>query len=117
MHKLKRRKLVKTKKSEIYQKIRKNTGDNQKRILKIWKTKFGNWLVANKNFSCGDQNQVTAVWATVVQRRDPRIRLHPMCRRGNWSSLAIPISLHGDAVPAVGVGKKDQTIILLLHLD
>ena len=50
-------------------------------------------------------NKLNSFWKQVVQRRDPRIRNHPICLRDRWSSLAIPISLHGDAVPAVSVGK------------
>lgn len=45
-------------------------------------------------------------WKTVVARRDPRIVRHPMCSKPEWTALALPISLHGDAVPAVGVGKS-----------
>lgn len=44
-------------------------------------------------------------WKTVAQRKDPRLANHPMCSRPNWFRHAIPISVHGDAVPAVGVGK------------
>ena len=31
-----------------------------------------------------------------------------MASRDNWSSCAIPVSLHGDAVPAVGVGRASS---------
>ena len=44
-------------------------------------------------------------WCEVVTRRDPRIIRHPMCLRDDWQKWAIPIALHGDAVPVVRVGK------------
>ena len=44
-------------------------------------------------------------WSEVISRRDPRIIRHPMCSRPDWQRWAIPVSLHGDAVPVVRVGK------------
>ncbi len=41
----------------------------------------------------------------MVRRKDPRIRLHPMARRQRWAETCVPISLHGDAVPCIAVGK------------
>ena len=31
---------------------------------------------------------------------------HPVRARRNWKSLCVPISIHGDGVPCVGVGKS-----------
>eukprot|EP00959_Pyramimonas_sp_CCMP1952_P409469 8581540-Pyramimonas_sp.AAC.1 len=44
-------------------------------------------------------------WRCVIERKDPRIMNHPMARVPNWQRWAIPICLHGDAVPVVRVGK------------
>ena len=52
----------------------------------------------------GHGTRVSEFWRGVVTRRDPRIRYHPMCGRSGWIEHAVPISLHGDAVPCVSVG-------------
>ena len=44
-------------------------------------------------------------WKGVVARRDPRIQRHPMCTRPGWQHFAIPISIHGDSVPCIQVGR------------
>jgi len=44
-------------------------------------------------------------WRGVVERRDPRIAMHPMCKVRHWMQIFCPISIHGDAVPCVQVGK------------
>jgi hypothetical protein len=53
----------------------------------------------------GRPEVVKTFWGGVLQRRDPRARLHPMAVRENWDALAVPIALHGDAVPVIAVGK------------
>mgnify|MGYP006999510162 CR=1 FL=1 len=53
----------------------------------------------------GGENKVRAFCEGVTARRDPRRRFHPMCKRQEWEERAVPISLHGDAVPCVGIGK------------
>ena len=53
-----------------------------------------------------DAGVLTEFWKQVVVRKDPRIQHHSMCARPGWASKAIPISIHGDAVLAVGVGKS-----------
>ena len=53
-----------------------------------------------------DATTLPKFWSTVVTRKDPRIIRHPMCKKKDWQHLMIPIMLHGDAVPAVGVGKS-----------
>ena len=55
-----------------------------------------------------DRSAVTTFWTTVCQRRDPRIVRHPMCARSDWMSKAIPVMLHGDAVPAIGVHRSNS---------
>ena len=42
-------------------------------------------------------------WQELARRRDPRLEHHPMFGTANWHTRAIPISLHGDAVPVYGV--------------
>jgi hypothetical protein len=50
-------------------------------------------------------DKLHSFWSEVVARKDPRIIRHPMCTRPNWTRRAIPIALHGDAVPVFGVGR------------
>ena len=40
-------------------------------------------------------------WQELALRRDPRLQHHPMFGTANWHTRAIPISLHGDAVPVI----------------
>ena len=56
---------------------------------------------SGKNF--GDQ--LEDFWSEVVRRKDPRIKRHPMCLRKDWMRRCIPVSIHGDAVPVLRVGK------------
>ena len=46
-------------------------------------------------------------WEELERRGDPRILEHPIRRgdRRDWRSLCIPLSLHGDGVPVLRVGK------------
>jgi hypothetical protein len=53
-----------------------------------------------------DKDLLTDFWKEVTKRRDPRVANHPMCMREGWAERAIPIVIHGDAVPCVGVGKS-----------
>jgi hypothetical protein len=55
--------------------------------------------------TCTANDKLEQFWQTVVQRRDPRIIRHPMCTRRDWQRWAIPVAIHGDAVPVVAVGK------------
>ena len=47
-------------------------------------------------------------WDTVEDRGDPRLEGHPMVERDDWKRRAIPIMVHGDAVPTTGVGTSSQ---------
>lgn len=47
-------------------------------------------------------------WTEVVRRKDPRIIRHPMCMRDGWTRRAVPIALHGDAVPVIGIGRSNS---------
>ena len=57
---------------------------------------------------CNDGRQLEACWRQVTSARDPRLANHPMLTTPNWAQKAIPIAIHADAVPAVGVGKSHQ---------
>ena len=46
-----------------------------------------------------------AFWHELQKRKDPRLLGHPMTKMRNWAQKAIPLSLHGDGVPVVKVGK------------
>ncbi len=46
-----------------------------------------------------------AFWSEVERRNDPRLKDHPMTRKRQWKRRAIPLAIHGDAVPVVAVGK------------
>ena len=50
-------------------------------------------------------NNPEKFWAGVESNGDPRLTGHPLHQRHNWRSKAIPISVHGDAVPCVGIGR------------
>ena len=52
-----------------------------------------------------DPAQLRDFWKTVARRKDPRLANHPMIRKADWAERCIPISIHGDGVPAVGIGK------------
>ena len=47
----------------------------------------------------------TPLWISNQERKDPRLLGHPMTKMRNWAQKAIPLSLHGDGVPVVKVGK------------
>ena len=53
----------------------------------------------------GDSKRVKEFWSEVVRRKDPRIARHDMCKRRGWDLFAIPVALHGDAVPVTRVGR------------
>eukprot|EP00969_Alexandrium_andersonii_P005409 234845-Alexandrium_andersonii.AAC.1 len=51
----------------------------------------------------GGDNDRDAFWKTLLLRKGPRLENHPMTRREDWARRAVPISLHGDGVPALQV--------------
>lgn len=53
-----------------------------------------------------DHNILPTFWRGVIERRDPRIIKHPMCLCRDWEKWFIPLSLHGDGVGCVRVGKS-----------
>eukprot|EP00974_Lingulodinium_polyedra_P065210 6304984-Lingulodinium_polyedra.AAC.1 len=71
------------------------------------------WLYANhrgafdKLFLEGDGSgsHLQHFWSTVKERKDPRLETHNLSDRPEWDTRAVPISIHGDAVPCVSIGK------------
>ena len=53
----------------------------------------------------GTADRLQVFWSEVIRRQDPRMKEHPMCAKADWMRRAIPIVIHGDAVPVVKVGK------------
>ena len=53
----------------------------------------------------GAEDRIHDFWSEVVHRRDPRLARHPMCDKIDWMRRAIPLVIHGDAVPVVKVGR------------
>ena len=62
----------------------------------------------NKLFlgACPRKADVGAFWKEMSKRKDPRLEGHPMRARPDWNTHAIPLSLHGDGVPVLQVGKS-----------
>ena len=45
-------------------------------------------------------------WRELIRRGDPRATTHPIRKRGKgWARKAVPLSVHGDAVPVIKAGK------------
>lgn len=51
------------------------------------------------------ENPVGMFWDYVFKSKDPRLDNHPLKDRPGWQTRALPLSIHGDAVPCVGIGK------------
>ena len=76
--------------------------------------KYLAWLYANHSgvfkelFLDGDEScgSLEDFWSETISRRDPRLEGHDFSKReGNWKRCGVPISLHADAVPCIGIGK------------
>jgi hypothetical protein len=52
-----------------------------------------------------DGLHVKEFWATVKKNKDPNLDDHPILKRSSHEKYAIPIYIHGDAVPCIVVGK------------
>ena len=46
-------------------------------------------------------------WQELKARRDPRLDNHPMTAGENWEENTVGISIHGDGIPVLGVGKVE----------
>ena len=49
------------------------------------------------------QSNLETFWETAVNH--PLLHDHPVLHREHWRRYAVPIALHGDGVPVVGIGK------------
>jgi hypothetical protein len=56
-------------------------------------------------------------WRTVEMRGDPRLQDHPMKKHTDWMSCTIPLALHGDGVPVIGVGKPSVKSLEVLSFQ
>jgi hypothetical protein len=52
-----------------------------------------------------NQSHICKFWQTVKSNNDPRLENHPLLKRQSHERLAVPISIHGDAVPCIAVGR------------
>ncbi|CAK9036021.1 unnamed protein product [Durusdinium trenchii] len=52
---------------------------------------------------CPNQSNLETFWETAVNH--PLLHDHPVLHREHWRRYAVPIALHGDGVPVVGIGK------------
>ena len=60
-----------------------------------------------RKFFGGDQTNIKKFWEGVVSGRDPRIKGHAMAtEHPQWHGKGVPLSIHGDAVPCLAVGKS-----------
>ena len=56
----------------------------------------------------GDPNTLPSFWQGVQERNDPRfaeLQKTSVVRKPDWMKKAVPLSIHGDAVPVIQVGK------------
>jgi hypothetical protein len=70
----------------------------------LWE-KFREIFVSKMLGPRGDADKLEEFWTEVERRNDPKLVNHPMKRRKNWRRRAIPITIHGDGVPVIAVGK------------
>ena len=66
------------------------------------------WIFANcaktwKKRICPGRNTLRRFWES--QAEHPSMRSHPMRAVPGWKTRAVPVALHGDAVPVTGCGK------------
>ena len=59
----------------------------------------------------------SAFWNELAARDDPRLRDHPMTKVLGWDKLFIPLSLHGDGVPVLQVGKANTKSVDVLSMS
>ena len=52
---------------------------------------------------CPKQDSLEEFWETASKH--PLMEGHPACEKHNWQRLCVPLGLHGDGVPVVGIGK------------
>lgn len=64
-----------------------------------------------------DASSVEGFWEELERRGDPRLLGHPMKKLQGWKSTMIPISLHGDGVPVLQVGKANSKSLDVLSIQ
>ena len=60
----------------------------------------------------GGESDISLFWSKF--QHHPAMAGHPLFLTENWRSKAIPISIHGDAVPTAGKGKAWTKMLLVL---
>eukprot|EP00969_Alexandrium_andersonii_P345620 15276717-Alexandrium_andersonii.AAC.1 len=65
---------------------------------------FHNYPAAFKARVCPGPDKLKHFWSEM--RGHPQLENHPMLDIDGYDTKVIPLSLHGDGVPIVGVGKK-----------
>jgi hypothetical protein len=63
----------------------------------------------------GFDYRIAKFWETVKQNKDPKLIDHPLLDRPMHTKFCIPISVHGDAVPCIGVGKAGFVCLKILN--
>ena len=60
------------------------------------------------SFFLGDRTKedISSFWRTLEDRRDPRLEGHPVKSNPAWRELAVPLAIHGDAVPVLQIGRS-----------
>ena len=53
-----------------------------------------------------DKKGLHEFWMELQRREDPRLMGHEVRKRHQWGRKALPISLHGDGVPVLQVGRS-----------
>ena len=67
---------------------------------------YHSYRPAFEQYILGREGAIATFWADVAD--DPQYRRHPVKGRPNHGTHAIPLGIHGDGVPALGIGKTWQ---------
>jgi hypothetical protein len=59
-----------------------------------------------KQFLAPSDDALEEFWNGQLRAESPRLQNHPMMSVPNWKRIFVPLFLHGDGVPVVGVGKS-----------
>ena len=62
-------------------------------------------------------NQIAAFWTELSSRNDPRLKDHPMTKTADWKNVYVPLSLHGDGVPVLQVGKSNTRSLDVMSMS
>ena len=86
-------------------------------LYKNDKPKFEKKFLGLRTIGSSFSDKLQDFWQGVVARRDPRIMNHPMCARQSWQRWAIPLAIHGDAVPVIRVGEPGNQSLDCISLN